>query len=88
MKNWTDFLPKKSHLLAKKGKILTSLVFDLMEAENTLKNRTEAFNTYDMELQNQALLNNTQEQINEAKKKCNVWNNKPTMELINPNKKK
>lgn len=88
MKNWTDFLPKKSHLLAKNGKILACLEFDVIVAENKLKNCTIAWGDYEMELRRQALLNNTLEQINEAKKKCIEWNNKPIVELINPNKKK
>lgn len=88
MKNWTDFLPQKSHLLAKKGKILTALLFDVMEAENKFKSRSVAFANYDNELQERALLNNNLEQINEAKLKCEAWNNTPTKKLINPNKKK
>lgn len=77
MKNWTEFLPKKTNELRRKGKMLNAIEFELIEARLRLNSILIAYTRLESSIKDEAVKFNKAEEIENAIAKSIEYNNNP-----------
>jgi hypothetical protein len=77
MKNWTEFLPKRTNELRRKGKMLNAIEFELIEARLRNQYLLIAYTKLELSIKDEAIKFNKAEEIENAIAKSIEYNSNP-----------